>query len=222
ILADGHGAWYPAIAAGPGGVVSGAYDSYVQRDYDVFINHTFSSQQQLRSEAVATSSDFEARPSICYDTKGRLWIAYEEVREQRGKDFGALDDHGTPLYFDRTVKVACLVDGKLMKPVAELPPLGKRGESPDTGAKVEARPRYAYPQIGIDGKGRVWITYREKFGTRYTTHPGSYWLTKARRLDGDKWSEPIEVHHSDGLLDSRPVLLPHAAGGLRIVHNTDG
>src|SRR5262249_25664606 len=44
----------------------------------------------------------------------------------------------------------------------------------------------------------------------------------ARRLDGDKWSEPIEVHHSDGLLDHRPVLLPHAAGGLLIVHNTDG
>jgi hypothetical protein len=30
------------------------------------------------------------------------------------------------------------------------------------------------------------------------------------------------VHHSDGLLDHRPVLLPHPAGGLRIIHNTDG
>jgi hypothetical protein len=44
----------------------------------------------------------------------------------------------------------------------------------------------------------------------------------AQRLDGDHWSEPIEVAHSDGLLDSRPVLLPHAAGGLIILHNTDG
>ena len=66
------------------------------------------------------------------------------------------------------------------------------------------------------------LTYRRKFGTRYSTHPGSYWLTFARRLDGDHWSEPIEVHHSDGLLDSRPVLLPHAAGGLVVLHNTDG
>src|SRR5262249_31224959 len=54
-----------------------------------------------------------------------------------------------------------------------------------------------------------------------STHPGSYWLTYARRLDGDKWTEPIEVHHSDGLLDNRPVLLPHAGGGLLIVHNGD-
>src|SRR5207253_2210210 len=82
--------------------------------------------------------------------------------------------------------------------------------------------RYAYPKIGIDGKGRVWLTYRQKGGTRYATHPGSYWLTFARRLDGDKWSEPIELHHSDGLLDHRPVLLPHSSGGLLVIHNTDG
>src|SRR5206468_12798542 len=78
------------------------------------------------------------------------------------------------------------------------------------------------PQIGIDGKGRIWLTYRQKFGSRYSTKAGSYWLTFARRLDGDKWSEPIEVHHSCGLLDHRPVLLPHSGGGLLIVHNTDG
>src|SRR5262249_31229124 len=154
--------------------------------------------------------------SLCYDARGRLWIAYEEGPEQWGKNYGALDHSGgTPLYFARTVKVVCLADGKLMAPAAELPGLGKSGESPDTGQKVEALPRYAYPRIGSDGKGRLWLTYRQKYGTRYTTHPGSYWLTQARRLDGDHWSDPIEVHHSDGLLDSRPVLLPHPAGGLR-------
>ena len=30
------------------------------------------------------------------------------------------------------------------------------------------------------------------------------------------------MSHSDGLLDHRPVLLPHATGGLLVVHNTDG
>jgi hypothetical protein len=30
------------------------------------------------------------------------------------------------------------------------------------------------------------------------------------------------VHHSDGLLDHRPVLLPHRSGGLLVIHNTDG
>src|SRR5207302_3754369 len=93
---------------------------------------------------------------------------------------------------------------------------------PRTTQQFEQATRYAYPKIGLDGKGRVWLTYRQKFGSRYTTHPGSYWLTFARRLDGNKWSEPIELHHSDGLLDHRPVLLPHASGGLLVIHNTDG
>src|SRR5208282_1920709 len=86
----------------------------------------------------------------------------------------------------------------------------------------EKTPRYAYPRLGLDGKGRVWLSYRQKSGTRYTTIPGSYWLSYARCLEGDHWTEPQELSHSDGLLDSRPVMLPHAGGGLLVVHNTDG
>jgi len=214
-------AWYAAITAGPNGEFAHAFDGYTGGDYDVFIDR-YDGKAKRGNEPIAATSHFEARPSVCYDPRGRLWIAYEEGPEQWGKDFGALDDHGNPMYFARTVKVVCLEDDKLMTPVAALPLLGQRGDSPDTGQKVEALPRYSYPQIGIDGKGRVWVMYRQKFGSRYTSHPGSYWLTFARRLDGDKWTDPIEVHHSDGLLDSRPVLLPHSAGGLRILHNTDG
>jgi hypothetical protein len=214
--------WHPAVAAGRDETSAVSWDNYWRGDYDVALLVGKEGGKVVK-DARTNSSHFEARPSIAYDPQDRLWIAYEEGPEQWGKDFGALDDQdGNPLYFARTVKVVCLVDGKLMRPVAELPPLAKRADSPATGQSVEALPRYAYPKIGIDGKGRVWLTYRQKFGTRYSTHPGSYWLTMARRLDGDKWSEPIEVHHSDGLLDDRPVLLPHPAGGLRIIHNTDG
>jgi hypothetical protein len=177
---------------------------------------------------VASSSRFEARPSVTYDPAGRLWIAYEEGPELWGKDYGPLAvAKGEPLYSSRSVRVVCLVDGKLMAPVAELPTSNVRlphvvEQGGATGPGYEKAARYAYPQIGIDGKGRVWLTYRQKFGSRYSSHPGSYWLTFARRLDGDKWSEPIELHHSCGLLDHRPVLLPHKSGGLLVVHNTDG
>lgn len=218
--------WHPAVAAGPEKRVIQVWDHHSD-DYDV-------RTVELRAEppgnhgghkyhGVAASSKYEARPSVAYDAAGRIWLAYEEGPELWGKDFGALDDKdGNPLYFARTIKVVCVDNGKVLRPVAELPPLAKRTDSPATGQVVETIPRYAYPQIGIDGKGRVWLTYRQKFGSRYTSHPGSYWLTFARRLDGDKWTEPMEVHHSDGLLDDRPVLLPHPAGGLRILHNTDG
>src|SRR5439155_1892742 len=77
-------------------------------------------------------------------------------------------------------------------------------------------------KLSVDLKGRLWVAYRQSFSSRYSSIPGSYWLTVARRLDEKGWSEPIELHHSDGLLDHRPVLLPHKSGGLLVLHNTDG
>jgi hypothetical protein len=218
--------WCPATAAGPGGEVALAFDGYRDGDYDVFGITLEGLGRTSTNIMVASSSRFETRPSACYDAKGRLWIAYEEGPEQWGKDYGSLvPDKGSPLYNERSVRVVCLQDGKLFKPAAELPTSKVRAPIagvPETTQGYEKATRYAYPRLGLDGKGRLWLTYREKFGSRYTTHPGSYWLTFARRLDGDHWTEPIEIHHSDGLLDSRPAMLPHASGGLLVVHNTDG
>jgi hypothetical protein len=226
--------WHPALAAGPDGGVALAYDTYRDGDYDVnLIDLKLSGNaQRLIGKRIAASSKFEARPSVAYDPLGRLWIAYEEGPVRWGKDYGAfVPDQGHALYDTRHVRVVCLdTDGKLYRPAAGLPgpdvpppdPLNERAGEPTAFRNYEKAPRYAYPKLGIDGKGRVWLTYRQKFGTRYSSHPGSYWLTFARRLDGDHWTEPIELHHSDGLLDSRPVMLPHAAGGLVILHNTDG
>ncbi len=218
--------WYPATAAGPQGDVAYAFDGYPQGDYDVSV-HLVNAQGQGRTFDVAASSKFEARPSVAYDPKGRLWIAYEEGPENWGKDYGALvPDKGNPLYNERSVRVVCWQDGKLFRPVAELPTSQFKAPAPPfdplVGNRFEKARRYSSPKLGIDGKGRLWLTYREKFGSRYSTHPGSYWLNFARRLDGDRWSEPVEIHHSDGLLDYRPVLLPHPAGGLVVIHNTDG
>jgi hypothetical protein len=106
--------WYPAIGAGPSGQVVQAFDRFADGDYDVLCG-LFDGTKQQFSDAVATSSHYEARPSVCYDPAGRLWIAYEEGPEQWGKNFGALDHSGGhPLYFARTVKVVCLENGKLL------------------------------------------------------------------------------------------------------------
>jgi hypothetical protein len=212
----GENRWYPALAAGPNGEVAVAYDLYRDGDYDVHV--AVVNGKDVKEYAVAESPKFEARPSVAYDPQGRLWIAYEEGPEKWGKNFGALDeDRGNPLYNVRSVRVACLVDGKLQKPAAELPTSTQRNK----GQPNLQTPRYAYPKIGIDSKSRVWLTYRLKLFTPFGVQPGTDWITMARRLDGDKWTEPLEVHRSDGLLDSRPVLLPRAGDGLLVITNTD-
>jgi hypothetical protein len=208
--------WYPAVAAGPDGKVAVAYDYYKDGDYDVHVQILDGGRST--EYTVAATPRFEARPSVAYDPQGRLWIAYEDGPEKWGKDFGALSpDRNSPLYNSRSVRVACLADGKLFRPVAELPV----SNPPPAGGVNAQTPRYAYPKVGLDGKGRLWLTCREKLLTPQGVQPGTSWLTFARRLDGDRWSEPIEVHHSDGLLDSRPVLLPHPGGGLIVLTNTD-
>jgi hypothetical protein len=215
--ARGGNQWYPAIAAGPDGKVAIAYDVYDKGDYDVRV--AILHDGEINDQAVAASPRFEARPAVAYDAHGRLWIAYEEGPEKWGKNYGALEtDRGSPLYDIRSVRVACLADGKLFRATAELP----------TSRRVSDQqmdfqsPRYAYPRLGLDGTGRLWLAYRHKLPTPFGVVPGTHWLTYVRRLDGKQWTEPIEISHSDGLLDSRPALLPHPAGGLLVVTNTDG
>ena len=220
--------WNPVIAAGLEGRLAVAYDVYHNGNYDVVAETYDAASAKFVSHPVAMSPKFEARPSIVYDKEGRLWVAYEEGPEKWGKDYGALaPGKGNPLYNERSVRVVCLEsDGSLKKPKAELPTA--RYDPPVIPfeqfktSRYERTTRYSNPQLGLDGKGRVWLTYRQNFGSRYTTNPGSYWLTFARCLEDSAWSEPIELHHSDGLLDQHPVLLPHAGGSLLAIHNTDG
>lgn len=225
----GENCWHPAIATSPDGQCAVAYDVYHNGSYDVRVAILGPNRKTLEKEiTIAATPKFEARPSIVYDASGRLWIAYEEGPEKWGKDYGAFaPNKGNPLYNERSVRVACVdTDGKVKTTAAELPtsrydPPVLPFEALKT-ARYERTTRFAYPKIGLDGQGRVWLSYRQNFGTRTDSHAGAYWLTFVRRLDGQTWSEPIEVSHSDGLLDHRPVLLPHAAGGLALIFNTDG
>jgi hypothetical protein len=213
---QGENRWHAALTASADGKVAVAYDVYKNGDYDVHV--AVVDRDRVTDIPVASSARFEARPSVAYDPQGRLWLAYEEGPEKWGKNCGALEtDRGHPLYDVRSVRVVCFVDGKLYKPVTELPTSAPIGQ-----AQMDFQTlRYAYPKLGLDGKGRVWLTYRLKLPTPFGVQPGTNWLTMARRLDGNKWTEPMEVHHSDGLLDSRPALLPHPSGGLLVITNTD-
>ena len=213
----GENCWHPAVAASADGKLAVAYDVYKDGDYDVRV--AILDGERVTDVPVADSRQFEARPALSYDPEGRLWIAYEEGPEKWGKNYGALEtDRGNPLYNVRSVRVACVVDGEIMRPTAELPTSLPRRNAQMNFQTV----RYAYPKLGLDDKGRLWLTYRHKLPTPFGVMPGTNWVTFARRLDGDHWTQPVEISRSDGLLDSRPVLLPNPGGGLLVVTNTDG
>src|SRR5262249_17787064 len=124
VVFGGDHAWAPTITTGPDVEVAIACDDYEKGSHDLALDATIRDQGGLLNSATAPvkSDRFEARPSVAYDPAGRLWIAYEEGPELWGKDFGALaPGHGEPLYSSRSVRVVCLENGKLMRPVAELP-----------------------------------------------------------------------------------------------------
>jgi hypothetical protein len=70
---------------------------------------------------VAASSLYEAYPSIAYDPSGTLWIAYEEGAERWGKDYGADESSGVPIYAGRAIRVRGFAkDGSVIEPGADV------------------------------------------------------------------------------------------------------
>ncbi|MSV29195.1 MAG: hypothetical protein EXQ52_10715, partial [Bryobacterales bacterium] len=112
--------WNPAIAADSTGRVTVAWDSYRHGNYDVFAR-TASGTAWGKEIAVAASSLYEAYPSIAYDPSGTLWIAYEEGAERWGKDYGADESSGVPIYAGRAIRVRGFSkDGRLIEPNADV------------------------------------------------------------------------------------------------------
>ena len=70
--------WHIAVAAAPNGTITMGCDSYRDGDYDI---QTKTSGKAI-VDNIATSGRFEARPSICYDPQGRLWVVSSEVYPQ--------------------------------------------------------------------------------------------------------------------------------------------
>ena len=57
--------------------------------------------------AAAATENFEAHTSVAFDARNRLWAAYEVSGPRWGKNFGAYETTGTPLYEDRDIRVKC-------------------------------------------------------------------------------------------------------------------
>ncbi len=198
--------WSPAIAADSKGNVYVAWDTYDKGNYDVHLHVAGS-----RDYVVADSPRFEARPSLVCDAQDRLWIAYEEGDEQWGKDFSTAQfkriplekNPGFGLYNNRTVRVKCLVDGKLTEPAGDI----------EAAFADRLLRNKSHPRLAVDKAGGVWLLVRHH---PLATGAGENWNSYATRYDGKQWSPARRLASSANLLDNRPALVPFGDGVLAV------
>jgi hypothetical protein len=240
--------WNPAIAADRTGRVAVAWDSYRNGNFDVY-ERTWSNSWAPEIP-IAASARYEAYPSIAFDPKGRLWVAYEEGGEGWGEDFGAYASPGIALYKGRAIHLRALEsDGRLVTleasidknligiPSSHPENIGSQSDgepaNPDTRAASTRKPDQApeggastsakntLPRLTIDDSGRIWVAFRSAHPSWWTT-VGTVWSEYVISYDGKQWSKPIFLDHSDNILDNRPAIVSSAPGTLLLVNSADG
>ena len=189
--------WDPAIATAANGEVAISWDTYDKGDYDVYLRRVqFTDHVGLQTPIpIAATVNFEARSSIAYDAQNRLWIAYETSSARWGKDFGAYDTTGTPLYTNHSVAVRCLVGTDLYATTNDIStvlpgapntqlflPSGKgpysntpdptiaQKRQPNGGAGPGAAPKNNFPRLAVDSDGTVYVSFRLPAGDGLTTN----------------------------------------------------
>jgi hypothetical protein len=245
--------WDPAIAASSNGDVAIAWDTYDKGDYDVWYRRMHVAANgvpQLNSPvAVAAAENYEAHASIAFDSRNRLWAAYEVSGPRWGKNFGAFDTTGTPLYEDRDIRVKCfdgdsafVTSGDLINvmPGSPMPirrarlaranrnllapnPNMARNRRPGQGIGPRNNgPLNSLPRIAVDPAGAVYLAFRSvdgPFGSRSSVGP--VWFEHVVYFDGHNWSGPVFLPRTDGLLGNRPALAAFEPGRLLAVSAMD-
>ncbi len=212
--AAGGNNWWPSVAAGPDGDLAVAWDGYASGSYDVYLRLRRSGRwKEVRK--VAATSRFEAGATVAMDGRGRVWIAWHESGPQWGKDTGWLVDQsgqskGTELYETRTLRVACLDDGKWMTTLQD--PAGHLGEG-----------KWEMPHLQIDASGHPWLLVRH-LTMRQSEGRGRYfasWVIACLRYDGSRWTRPTHLFNSAGRNDMMPASALDPKGGVWAAWPTD-
>jgi hypothetical protein len=229
--------WDPSIAAAPNGEVAVAWDTYDKGDYDVYFRK-LRMEGGVRMDApvpVAASQAFEARASVAYDPQNRLWVAYEVSGEKWGKDNGAYEKTGIPLYRGHSLAVKCFQGGKAFEtaaslakalpPASGIQPLNRKqkeeAKNKNAPADIELRATLlnSFPRLAVDPNGMVYLAFRSRVMGR--TNAGQVWISQAMYFDGTSWVGPITVPHADQWLDNRPALAAIGGGDLMMVTASD-
>jgi len=223
--------WMPSVAADSRGTVAVAYDTYAKGDYDVYCALFPQGIAKPTRVPIATSLRFEDRASIAFDAQDRLWIAWEETGENWGKDTGGnaavKKVPGERIDDGRTLRVACLEDGKLRLPRASFDPLlplqqtimtvyGRPKRSRESIFKEQKRYAY-YPRLAVTTDGRICLAFRQHdyLPDKALAHQG-IWSDFVTTLGGDRWLPPARLLGSSGHRHCAPVICALPTGGVAV------
>jgi hypothetical protein len=208
--------WSPSIATDTSGRIHVAFDSYEAGNYDVILRTREPDGSLSKPLVVAGTPAYEARPSVAADSRGRVWIAYEERTPNWGKDAtNLLDGKGSSLYRSAKVVVSCIEGQRVL-----------RASDPIERAPDSQKLLNSYPRLFVDRSGRPWLVFRHRqeaiWGNNAVLVTGAVWTSHVTSLSGAAWSFPQTLTRSDGLLDSRPALVQPSGGPVLAFYSTDG
>ena len=178
--------WSPAMYRPGNGRITWPTSTYQAGNYDVMLRTRGSDGTLGNVRTIASSSRFEARPSVAADAQGRVWVAYEERTSHWGKDFGPLaPGEGTALYRASTVRVRCLDGDRLLD-----------APDPVAGAAAVLQTMNGFPRIAADRSGRIWLVYRHRQEGQ-SSGVGGTWIGYATALAGNAWTIPARDDAGD-------------------------
>jgi len=215
--------WEPSITVDSNDRVYTAWDQYGENGYDIRMRSVFDGSGPSSDSIVeiAATKRFEAYVTLAADADDRIWLAWHESGINWGKDWGYPFDiqaNGTGLYNSRNIRMAVWEQGRLRQPAGSLeetlPPPGPGGNF------------YEYPQLAVDGQGRVWCFYRHRRPAQHnlywrTPSHHALWEIYASYYDGDKWQGMNLLPYSTGRNDMRVNVARHSDGGLVAAWPTD-
>ncbi len=190
--------WEPQIAGGPDGQAHVVWDSYHDGNYDVFYR-SYANAELGEIEQVTRSPRFQAHATVAVAPDGTPWLAWDESGVNWGKDQGYLvtPPLGVPLHQERSIQVVRRSGAAWAEPKSELEPF----------YVYRLHPNFENPQLAFDADGTLTMLFRH--WTRQRAHSigaRMMWETFLTRFDGEQWSMPVPLGHSQGSIEKRPAI----------------
>ncbi|MDO8682574.1 MAG: DUF3604 domain-containing protein [Armatimonadota bacterium] len=220
--------WNPVVAADSKGAVWVAWSDWVAVSVDgsegsaLYLASCSGGQVKSRTVVAADDGRYNINPSICVDSKDRVWLTWDSIKITDHGRSGVTTITGANLKGSETtdraarakveslVKLVCFSDGMFEPRVMQGPNSMVPAEFADSHA--------GKPKVFVDEKDNVYLFHRAhtlRFGPKMF-----YWEAHVERYSGGAWLPPISLANSDGAQEDIGVI-PVGKEGFLAVYQTE-